>query len=62
MIFGEFVNRDEVNHPWYNFSRFKRSFGGKEVILLPAQDLVINKVKYFPTWLIETIRRKWRGF
>jgi len=53
---------DEVNHPWYNLSRFKRSFGGKEVTLLPAQDLVINKVKYFPTWLIETIRRKWRGF
>jgi len=53
---------DEVNHPWYNLSRFKRSFGGKEVVLLPAQDLVVNKIKYFPTWLIETIRRKWRGF
>jgi len=53
---------DEVNHPWYNLSRFKRSFGGKEVVLLSAQDLVVNKIKYFPTWLIETIRRKRRGF
>ncbi len=54
--------KENLKHPWYNISKFKRSFGGQEVSLVPAQDLIINKLTYFPTWLIETIRRKKRGF
>ena len=54
--------KENQKHPWYNISRFKRSFGGQEVSLIPAQDLIINKLTYFPTWLIETIRKKKRGF
>lgn len=49
-------------HPWQGISKFKRSFGGVDVAHMPAQDLIVNYLKYFPTWVVETIRRKKRGF
>lgn len=53
---------DNPRHPWWGISRFKRSFGGQDVAHLPAQDLIVNPWQYWPTWLVETIRRKRRGF
>jgi lipid II:glycine glycyltransferase (peptidoglycan interpeptide bridge formation enzyme) len=53
---------DKPEHPWANISLFKRGFGGTDVELLHAQDLVISPLKYFPNWLLETFRAKKRGF
>ncbi len=46
-------------HRFYGPSLFKAGFGGREVEYLPAQDLVAGP-GYWPNWLVETIRRKWR--
>jgi lipid II:glycine glycyltransferase (peptidoglycan interpeptide bridge formation enzyme) len=53
--------KTEENHPWANISLFKRGFGGDDVQLLHAQDLVLNW-KYWLNWAIEKIRAKKRGF
>ncbi len=48
-------------HPISWVSAFKRKFSGYDYSLLHAQDLVISP-KYWGNWLIETIRRKKRGY
>lgn len=48
-------------HPWKNISLFKRGFGGEYKELIKAKDCPIT-AKYWFTWIIETIRRKKRGF
>jgi peptidoglycan pentaglycine glycine transferase (the first glycine) len=52
---------DTPSHPWKNISMFKRGFGGRDVELLHAQDLVLSW-KYWLNWAVETIRAKRRGF
>lgn len=37
---------DEPEHPWAGFSRFKRSFGGAEVLYPGTWDLPVNKSMY----------------
>lgn len=37
---------DQPDHPWFGFSKFKRSFGGNEVVFNGTWELPINKVKY----------------
>ncbi len=54
------VEPDEKTHRFYGVSEFKRSFGCDELRYTPAHDLVLNPIKYRITWLVETIRRKWR--
>lgn len=49
------------NHRFYGLSVFKRGFGGKDVEYLHAQDLVINKPRYFINWIIETLRKRLRS-
>ncbi len=49
------------NHPFKGITHFKKGFGGRQLDLLPCQDLPITK-KYWLNWIIETIRRKKRGF
>jgi peptidoglycan pentaglycine glycine transferase (the first glycine) len=49
------------NHPWANISLFKRGFGGQDVELLHAQDMVLSW-KYWLNWGVEKIRAKRRGF
>ena len=51
----------EPEHPWASISLFKRGFGGKDVALVPAQDYPLS-LRYWVTWLIESIRAKKRGF
>ena len=54
------VGENETKHRFYGVSQFKRGFGVDELRYLPAHDLVINRLKYPKTWLIETLRRKIR--
>lgn len=49
------------NHPFSGITHFKKGFGGHPKDLIPCQDLPIS-IKYWLTWLIETIRRIKRGF
>ena len=52
---------DNPNHPIAGVTKFKRKFAGYDYSLLHAQDLVISP-KYWFNWIIETIRRKKRGY
>lgn len=52
---------NKPNHPWAGPTFFKKSFGSYRVDYLPAHDLILSPL-YWKTWLIETIRRKKRGF
>lgn len=58
--FWGIVEEDDTKHRFYGVSVFKRGFGVDELRYLPAHDLVIDKVAYMKTYLIETIRRKTR--
>ena len=52
---------NQPNHPWQNISLFKRGFGGRDLALVPAQDLPLRPF-YWVTWAVETLRAKKRGF
>ncbi len=54
------VPETATKHPWYGLSVFKRGFGGHEEAYLHAQDLIFSP-RYWMTWILETLRRKWRG-
>ena len=58
--FWGIVDEEDTTHRFYGVSVFKRGFGVKELRYTPAHDLVIKKLPYFATWLIETVRRKTR--
>ena len=58
--FWGIVDEDDTKHRFYGVSVFKRGFGVDEIHYTPAHDLVIKKMPYFATWLIETVRRKTR--
>lgn len=51
----------ETYHRFYNLSVFKRGFGGVDVAYLPAQDLVIDPIRYAVNFLIESFRKKVRN-
>lgn len=51
---------DNPNHRFAGLSLFKRGFGGVDVQYLHAQDLIINKPRYFINYLIELLRKKIR--
>lgn len=44
-FYGVYAGTDEA-HPWYGFSRFKKSFGGELRSYLGTWDLPMNRVKY----------------
>jgi lipid II:glycine glycyltransferase (peptidoglycan interpeptide bridge formation enzyme) len=54
------VDETDTKHRFYGVSVFKRGFGVDEYKYLPAQDLIIDKMKYPINWLVETVRRKIR--
>lgn len=58
--FWGIVAEDDTKHRFYGVSQFKRGFGVSELKYLPAHDLVIKRLPYLKTWLIETLRRKVR--
>ncbi len=51
---------DDPHHRYHGVTTFKRGFGGEDVTYLPAQDLVLNPVRYQLNRIVETIRKKRR--
>ncbi|GAB4159579.1 MAG: peptidoglycan bridge formation glycyltransferase FemA/FemB family protein [Candidatus Dojkabacteria bacterium] len=51
---------DKPEHPWYGLSLFKRGFGGYEVDMVHAHDLIVNPLAHF-TRYYEWWERKRRG-
>ncbi|MBI1888387.1 MAG: peptidoglycan bridge formation glycyltransferase FemA/FemB family protein, partial [Candidatus Spechtbacteria bacterium] len=47
-------------HPWAGITLFKKGFGGFQTDYLHAQDLPLSW-KYWPSWVIETLRKKRRN-
>ena len=59
--FWGIVGEEETKHRFYGVSVFKRGFGVAELKYLPAQDLILDKLKYYlTTYPVETLRRKIR--
>ncbi|TSC73031.1 MAG: hypothetical protein G01um101438_54 [Parcubacteria group bacterium Gr01-1014_38] len=50
----------ERGHPWAGLTLFKTGFGGREVPLVPTQDLPLSP-RYWPAFALETVRRWKRG-
>lgn len=51
---------EDPQHPWAGFSFFKRSFGGRQVDYVHAQDLPLTS-GYWMVHLMETLRRRRRA-
>lgn len=58
--FWGIVDEDDTKHRFYGVSVFKRGFGVDELRYLPAHDMIISRIPYLKTLLIETLRRKIR--
>lgn len=54
-------NRELMNHPWRGLTIFKMGFGGEKKPYVKTQDLPLSW-KYWFNWVVETLRRKKRGF
>lgn len=52
------ADTDDPSHPWAGFTRFKKSFGGYEVIRPGTWDLPINKPAYWLYRLYQSLYRK----
>lgn len=52
--FWGITTSEDKNHPWYGFSQYKRSFGGREVDYAGTWDLPLQPAKY---QLYQVIRR-----
>jgi len=50
----------QPHHRYAGVTTFKTGFGGDVTEYIPAQDIVINKIKYQKVKLIETVRKKRR--
>ncbi len=51
---------DQPNHRYAGVTTFKTGFGGTAVEYIPAQDLVISKVRYLKDLIVEEARKKRR--
>ena len=51
---------NQPHHRYAGVTTFKTGFGGEIVTYVPAHDIIINKLRYTPDYLIETIRKKRR--
>ena len=51
---------NQPHHRYAGVTTFKTGFGGEVVEFIPAQDIVINQVKYALDYTVETIRKKRR--
>lgn len=51
---------DDPRHPWAGFTRFKKSFGGKEVTYPGAWDLPLRPLQYWIYRTYQSIRKKLR--
>jgi Uncharacterized protein involved in methicillin resistance len=53
---------DDPNHPWYGFSKFKKSFGGSQKTYLGTWDFPINKLRYSFFVKLRGMNRRARKF
>lgn len=44
--FWGITKSEDKNHPWYHFTQYKKSFGGREIEYAGTYDLILNPVKY----------------
>ena len=51
---------NQPNHRYAKVTTFKTGFGGKQIEYIPAQDIVINPLRYRITKIIEELRKKIR--
>lgn len=51
---------EQINHRFYGVSVFKRGFGGHDVAYVPAQDLIVDRLRYGLNYAIELGRKKMR--
>lgn len=51
---------NQPNHRYAGVTTFKTGFGGEITEYIPAQDIIIHKIKYQKVKLIETVRKKRR--
>lgn len=51
---------NQPEHRYAKVTTFKKGFGGEIVEFVPAQDLIINSIRYKFNLIIETIRKKTR--
>lgn len=58
-LYGTTTSTDK-NHPWYGFTKFKKSFGGEPVEYLGAWDIPVNRTGYRMYRIHQTLRRKLR--
>ncbi len=49
------------DYPWAGIDLFKRGFGGEEVSIVHPHDLPLS-IRYWFTWIFETIEKKKRGY
>lgn len=59
-LFG-IAGANQPHHRYAGVTVFKTGFGGKQINYVPAQDIIIDPLKYQLTKLIETIRKKRRN-
>lgn len=52
---------NKQNHPFSGITTFKKGFGGEAIDYMHAQDLPLS-LSYWKLWLVDTIRKKKRGF
>ena len=44
--FWGITKSEDKNHPWYHFTQYKKSFGGREIAYAGTYDIILNPVKY----------------
>lgn len=55
--FWGITTSSDPKHPWYGFTQFKKSFGGRPVTYAGTWDLPINKLKYRLYLLLRRLNR-----
>ncbi len=55
--FWGITDSDDPNHPWYGFTKFKKSFGGQEHRYLGTWEKPINKWAYFGLSIAKRIKK-----
>ena len=58
--FWGITTSENPNHPWYGFTKFKKSFGGEIVTYSGTYDLPVKKFKYWLYGIIRAINRSFR--
>ena len=58
--FWGITKSEDKNHPWYHFTQYKKSFGGREVPYTGTYDLILDKKKYHAYELLRKANRLFR--